>query len=90
MRLRFIAPRPDRPVGGVLIIYELAEALARRGHAVSLCHVPVSEMFRSAPRLSQGSRSGPGDGDRTEPPDWYVFDPDLDIRHLRRAGCPGL
>ena len=80
MRLRFIAPRADRPVGGVLVIYELAEALARRGHVVSLYHVPVSEMFRKAPR----SRSGPRDGDRTEP-SWYEFDPDLDIRHVVNA-----
>jgi glycosyltransferase involved in cell wall biosynthesis len=39
MRLIFIAPSSRHPSGGVAVIYEIAAALARRGHDVHLYHV---------------------------------------------------
>ena len=39
MRLIFIAPSSRHPSGGVAVIYEVAAALARRGHDVHLYHV---------------------------------------------------
>ena len=45
MRLTFIAPSAPRPSGGVAVIYEMASAMARRGHHVDLFHV---DLFRSA------------------------------------------
>lgn len=38
MRLTFPVPSSRVPVGGIAIIYEFAEALARRGHEVTLLH----------------------------------------------------
>lgn len=40
MRVTFLVPSPRRPVGGVLALYEFANALRRRGHAVHLAHGP--------------------------------------------------
>jgi glycosyltransferase involved in cell wall biosynthesis len=39
MRLIFVAPSPRHPSGGVAVIYEIATALAGRGHEVHLYHV---------------------------------------------------
>jgi glycosyltransferase involved in cell wall biosynthesis len=39
MRLIFVAPSPRHPSGGVAVIYEIATAMARRGHDVHLYHV---------------------------------------------------
>lgn len=39
MRLIFVAPSPRHPAGGVAVIYEIATALAMRGHEVHLYHV---------------------------------------------------
>jgi L-malate glycosyltransferase len=39
MRLIFIAPSSRHPSGGVAVIYEIAAALAERGHDVHLYHV---------------------------------------------------
>lgn len=39
MRLTFVAPSTPHPVGGITSIYEFANGLARRGHAVQLIHV---------------------------------------------------
>jgi hypothetical protein len=38
MRLTFQAPSAPVPIGGVAVIYEMASALARRGHDVHLYH----------------------------------------------------
>ena len=39
MRLIFVAPSTRHPSGGVAVIYELAAAMATRGHEVDLYHV---------------------------------------------------
>ena len=39
MRLIFVAPSTPHPSGGVAVIYEIAAALAKRGHDVHLYHV---------------------------------------------------
>jgi L-malate glycosyltransferase len=41
MRLAFVAPSTAHPSGGVAVIYELAAAMARRGHDVDLYHVKL-------------------------------------------------
>lgn len=39
MRITFVLPSPERkPVGGFRVVYEYADALALRGHEVSLCY----------------------------------------------------
>jgi glycosyltransferase involved in cell wall biosynthesis len=39
MRLIFVAPSSRHPSGGVAVIYEIAAALAKRGHDIQLYHV---------------------------------------------------
>jgi glycosyltransferase involved in cell wall biosynthesis len=41
MRLSFLAPTLDRPVGGAAIIYEFASAMAHRGHEVHVLHLDI-------------------------------------------------
>jgi glycosyltransferase involved in cell wall biosynthesis len=43
MRLTFVAPSTRHPSGGVAVIYEMATALAKRGHEVHLFHVNFFE-----------------------------------------------
>lgn len=43
MRLAFVAPSTAHPSGGVAVIYEIAAAMARRGHDVDLYHVNFFE-----------------------------------------------
>lgn len=43
MRLIFVAPSTRYPSGGVAVIYEIAAALAKRGHDVHLYHVNFFE-----------------------------------------------
>ena len=43
MQLIFVAPSTRHPSGGVAVIYEIASALARRGHDVHLYHVNFFE-----------------------------------------------
>lgn len=43
MRLIFVAPSTRHPSGGVAVIYEMAAALAKRGHDVHLYHVNFFE-----------------------------------------------
>ena len=38
MKLSFPVPSTRHPVGGIAISYEFAEALARRGHDVTILH----------------------------------------------------
>ena len=40
MRVTFLVPSARRPVGGVLALYEFANALGRRGHRVHIAHGP--------------------------------------------------
>jgi glycosyltransferase involved in cell wall biosynthesis len=59
MILNFLVASTDRPVGGVLAIYEFASAMNRRGHEVHLIHVPFSvNRIHSLDQIS-----------------WYDFDP---------------
>ena len=39
MRMSFVAPSTRHPSGGVAVIYEMATAMARRGHDVHLYHL---------------------------------------------------
>lgn len=41
MRVGFLVPSSREPIGGTIVTYELANALARRGHAVHLGHAGV-------------------------------------------------
>jgi len=43
MRLIFVAPSTRYPSGGVAVVYEIAAALAKRGHDVQLYHVNFFE-----------------------------------------------
>jgi glycosyltransferase involved in cell wall biosynthesis len=43
VRLIFVAPSTRHPSGGVAVVYELAAAMARRGHEVDLYHVNFFE-----------------------------------------------
>ena len=40
MKVTFACPSGPRPVGGVTVLYEFANALSRRGHDVHLVHAP--------------------------------------------------
>ncbi len=40
MIVTFVSPSSKHPVGGVIAVFEFANALARRGHEVHLAHVP--------------------------------------------------
>ena len=40
MIVTFLSPSGNRPIGGVIAVFEFANALARRGHEVHLAHVP--------------------------------------------------
>jgi L-malate glycosyltransferase len=40
MIVTFLSPSADRPIGGVIAVFEFANAMARRGHEVHLAHVP--------------------------------------------------
>ena len=48
MRLTFIAPSTPHPSGGVAVVYEMAAALAKRGHEVHLHHLNFFEGTVSA------------------------------------------
>lgn len=39
--ITFLVPSAKRPIGGVMALFEFANALCRRGHAVHLVHVPT-------------------------------------------------
>jgi glycosyltransferase involved in cell wall biosynthesis len=53
MILNFLVASADHPVGGVLAIYEFANAMSRRGHEVHLLHVPWSvNRIRSLEQIS--------------------------------------
>lgn len=41
LRVSFVVPSARRPIGGVMSMFEYANALARRGHEVNLVHVPT-------------------------------------------------
>jgi glycosyltransferase involved in cell wall biosynthesis len=41
MILTFLSPSADHPVGGVLAIFEFANAMARRGHEAHVVHLPL-------------------------------------------------
>jgi glycosyltransferase involved in cell wall biosynthesis len=43
MRLAFVAPSTAHPSGGVAVVFEMAAAMARRGHEVDLYHVNFLE-----------------------------------------------
>ena len=43
MRLIFVAPSTRHPSGGVAVVYEIAAAMAKRGHDVHLYHVNFFE-----------------------------------------------
>lgn len=39
MNIGFICPSSPEPIGGVIVLYEVANALARRGHTIHIAHV---------------------------------------------------
>lgn len=41
MRITFVCPSGNTPIGGVIALYEFANGLARRGHEVHLVHMPM-------------------------------------------------
>lgn len=41
VRVTFICPSGTDPIGGVHALYEFGNGLARRGHEVHLCHLPM-------------------------------------------------
>lgn len=41
MKVTFLCPSTDRPVGGNIALYHFANALARRGHDVAVAHLPL-------------------------------------------------
>ncbi|MGH9289579.1 MAG: glycosyltransferase family 4 protein [Acidimicrobiales bacterium] len=49
MRLIFVAPSTRHPSGGVAVVYEIAAAMAKRGHDVHLYHVNFFEGTVSTP-----------------------------------------
>ena len=49
MRLIFVAPSTRHPSGGVAVVYEIAGAMAKRGHDVHLYHVNFFEGTVSTP-----------------------------------------
>lgn len=49
MILTFVAPSAPHPIGGVVMLYEFATAMAQRGHEVHLFHVPFWKMSVSGP-----------------------------------------
>lgn len=71
MRLAFIAPSTAFPSGGVAVIYELAAAMARRGHDVDLYHV----------NLFGGAISS------VDEIDWYTFPDGVNHHDIGSAGA---
>lgn len=61
MKLGFICPSSPEPVGGVIVLYELANGLARRGHVVHIGHVsPWGQPVTGVADMS-----------------WFTFDPGI-------------
>lgn len=100
MRLTFVAPSAPVPIGGVAVIYEMASALARRGHDVHLYHVNFLNRAVSAadeldwfPFPDGISRHFAPDG-QTDPGDVpeadVIFGVPFDAELPRHAGLPAI
>jgi glycosyltransferase involved in cell wall biosynthesis len=64
----FVAPGLPRPAGGLIALYELANALARAGSAVQIAHLPTSETtLRSTSQIP-----------------WFAFDTTVEHLFLAR------
>lgn len=62
MILTFCCPSDARPVGGVTVLYELANGMCRRGHTVRIAHLPAwGRRIASLADLS-----------------WFDFEPDIE------------
>lgn len=79
MIVTFVCPSSPEPTGGVIVLYELANGLARRGHDVHLIHLPMwgrsIEGIDDLARYSfepQLTHYIPGEG-RVPPPGDIVF-----------------
>lgn len=80
MQITFVLPGPgDVPSGGVRVVYEYANRLARRGHTVAVVHpailyvdTPVHQMARLALRYTARGIAG-----RFRPSKWFEIDPSV-------------
>ncbi len=83
MRITFVLPAPAmRPSGGFRIVYEYANRLAARGHAVTVLHAaylpPEKEADRAYRRWTRYLvRRASG---RWRPDRWVAIDPRVDLR----------
>ena len=98
MRLIFVAPSTRHPSGGVAVIYEMAAALARRGHDVHLYHVRFFEGTASTIDeldwfpfpdgiTHHFAPDGLGDG-RAVPPADVIFGFSFDVEMPAHFGVP--
>lgn len=73
MRITFVARSTTFPSGGVLAVFELANAMERRGHDVTLIHLPNFTMHDAAWNLDQLT--------------WCEFEPGIthrfDLQHMQ-------
>jgi hypothetical protein len=79
MRLTFVLPQLyDHPIGGYKVNYQYANALAARGHDVTLVHPITSQdrpalldhVFLRAAKVRQATTKKP-------PISWFAFDPNI-------------
>jgi glycosyltransferase involved in cell wall biosynthesis len=98
MRLIFVAPSTPHPSGGVAVLYEMASALAIRGHDVHLFHVNFFDgTIATTEELDWFSfpasvthhvaRSGLGDGSGVPPAD-IIFGFPFDMEMPEHFGLP--
>jgi glycosyltransferase involved in cell wall biosynthesis len=94
MRIAFLVPGFARePVGGIRVVYALANGLSRRGHRVTVLHEalfrhPVLRRTGAPPRRQlEELVSGVRDVARGHPASvrWQDVDPAVDLRYVARA-----
>lgn len=79
MRVTFVLPGSGHlPVGGFKVVYEYANRLAARGHAVTVVHAARFDREASAAsRLKTGVRFAQRSLDKSYRPSWFPLSPDV-------------
>lgn len=90
MKINFLLPTPGHnPVGGYKVVYEYANGLANRGHAVSVSHLYVPGPYRSRARQAVRYLKNRVTEDWL-PDSWFSVDPRIRMRLLMEPSAESM
>ncbi len=79
MRITFVCPSGEQPIGGVTALYDFAGALHRRGHDVQILHLPMWGRAAADPAILDRYGIDPGIRQYFDGRDFAADVPDSDL-----------